>query len=112
MGKIKTREVEQWIYSYILSQYTVVSGQELEIKLLFLRRMAQKNKKKPKQKSQDAQEWWILSVTKTYRGVRDNFPLLEWRQISAPGRKQWREREQEREHEREHEEKKKKTLPV
>lgn len=45
MGKIKTPEVEQWIYSYILSQYTVVSEQKLEIKLLFLRRMAQENKK-------------------------------------------------------------------
>lgn len=60
MGKIKTQEVEQWIYSYILSQYTTVSGQKLEIKLLFLRRMAQKKKKKekknPKQKSQDARE--------------------------------------------------------
>lgn len=46
MGKIKTPEVEQWIYSYILSQYTVVSEQKLEIKLLFLRRMAQEKKKK------------------------------------------------------------------
>lgn len=46
MGKIKTQEVEQWIYSYILSQYTVVSGQKLEIKLLFLCRMAQEKKKK------------------------------------------------------------------
>lgn len=101
MGKIKTQEVEQWIYSYILSQYTTVSGQKLEIKLLFLRRMAQKKKKKekknPKQKSQDAREWWILSVTKTYRGVRDNFPLLEWRQISVSSREQWRERVRERE---------------
>lgn len=51
MGIIKTPEVEQWIYSYILSQYTVVSEQKLEIKLLFLRRMAQEKKKKKKKKS-------------------------------------------------------------
>lgn len=83
------QEVKQWMCSYILCKRAVaVSGQSLKSNWPFCAaRLKKKKKKNPKQKSQDAWEWWILSVTKTYHGVRDNFPLLEWQQISALNRR-------------------------